>query len=137
LRKIWWYINHSLDWLAYTMVIGGGVGWLIIKTFDIIGLGYLFDTTTSFIPPGVKLAWLAWLLFNSAGGAIFLILYKKYYYNEPFFIKYPTAEELSEMKAQTTEENIKFNKVMSADDKGNSSHSSAATSRRTHSAKGR
>ena len=89
------------------------------------------------MPPGVKLAWFVWLLFNSFGGAIFLILFKKYYYNEPFFIKYPTAEELAEMKAQTTKENIKFDKVMSADDTGISSHPSAATSRRTHSAKGR
>ena len=119
------------------MVIGGGVSWLIIKTFDIIGLGYLFDTTTSFIPPGVKLAWLAWLLFNSAGGAIFLILFKKYYYNEPFFIKYPGGEELAEMKAQTTKENINFDKVMSVEGTRISSHPSAVTSRRTHSAKGR
>ena len=119
------------------MVIGGGVSWLIIKTFDIIGLGYLFDTTTSFIPPDVKLAWLTWLLFNSFGGAIFLILFKKYYYNEPFFIKYPTAEEIAEMKAQITKENIKFDKVMSSDDTGISSRPSAVTSRRTHSAKGR
>ena len=121
------------------MVIGGGVGWLIIKTLDIIGLGYLFDNkaaTAAGIPLEVQLASGVWLLFNSAGGAIFLILFKKYYYNEPFFIKYPTAEELAEMKAQTTKENIKFDKVMSADDTGISSHPSAATSRRTHSAKG-
>jgi len=41
------------------------------------------------------------------------------------------------MKAQTTKENIKFDKVMSSDDTGISSHPSAVTSRRTHSAKGR
>ena len=41
------------------------------------------------------------------------------------------------MKAQTKEENIKFDMVMSADDTSNSSRPAAATSKRTHNAKGR
>ena len=131
LRKIWWYINHSLDWLAYVVAGGAFVGLAIIEIFEMTGLNNWFD---SIEPKGLRFFWLTG---TSAGIAFFLILFKKYYYKEPFFIKYPSAEELAEIKARTTEANAKFDKVMSADDTANSSRPSAATSWRTHNAKGR
>jgi len=131
LRKIWWYINHSLDWLAYVLVGGAFVNIAITKIFEMTGL---INWLHSFVP---KLWVSVWLSGTSVGIAFFLILFKKHYYKEPFFIKYPSVEEEAEMKARTKEENIKFDKVMSADNTANSSRPSAATSKRTHNAKGR
>ena len=129
-RKIWWYINHSLDWLAYVVVGGSFIGLAIIEILEMTGLNNWFDSITK----GFRYFWLSG---TSAGIAFFLILFKKHYYKEPFFIKYPSVEEEAEMKARTKEENIKFDKVMSADDTANSSRPSASTSKRTHNAKGR
>ena len=126
LHKIWWYINHSSDWLAFVVLGGMAAGWLMIKIGDMTSLTYLLHRIE---PPALK--WV-WLIFNSAGIAVFLMHLKKYYCKEPFFIKYPSAEEIAEMKARTKEANIKFDKAMFADDSENSSRPSAATSRRTH-----
>ena len=129
-HKIWWYINHSLDWIAYVAFGGMAAGWLMIKIGDMTGFTYLFNRIE---PLPLRLGW---FVFNSLGTALFCILLKKYYCKEPFFIKYPSVEEIAEMKARTAEANAKFDKAMSADDSGNSSRPSAATSRRTHSARG-
>ena len=110
---------------------GSAVLWAINKILEMTGLINWFDST---VPKGLQFFW---LFGTSVGIAFFLILFKKYYYNEPFFIKYPSVEEEAEMKARTKEENIKFDKVMSADDTANSSRPSAATSKRTHNARGR
>ena len=114
LRKIWWYINHSLDWLAYVSFGGLFASFFILKTLEKTGLIYLLHRIE---PPALK--WV-WLIFNGAGIAFFFILLKKYYCKEPFFIKYPSVEEIAEMKERTAEANAKFDKAMSADDSGNS-----------------
>ena len=114
----------------YVSIVGSFTSFLFLKTLEKTGLIYLL---LRILPLG--LTWF-WLLFNGAGIALFLILLKKYYCKEPFFIKYPSAEEIAEMKARTKEANIKFDKAMFADDSENSSRPSAATSRRTRSARG-
>ena len=124
-------ILHSLDWIAYVAIGGAFVAFAIIEILEMTGLINWFD---SIEPKGLRFFWLSG---TSAGIAFFLILLKKYYCKEPFFIKYPSAEEIAEMKARTKEANIKFDKAMFADDSENSSRPSAATSRHTHSARGR
>ena len=114
----------------YVLVGGGFVNIAITKIFEMTGL---INWLHSFVP---KLWVSVWLSGTSVGIAFFLILFKKHYYKEPFFIKYPSVEEEAEMKARTKEENIKFNKVMSAEDSGNSSRPSVSTSNRTHNARG-